>query len=52
MTKLEETNDFIKRYYEDDFCILSAKEKALFDIAKSLAIIVDNMQKNNKGVIK
>lgn len=42
MTKLEETNDLIKGY-EDSMCILHANEKALFDIAKSLAIIADKL---------
>ena len=50
MTKLEETNDLIKRYYEDEFLFLSISDKILLDIAKSLAIITDNIQ--NKGVIK
>lgn len=47
MTKSEETNDLIKRYYED--CILCAHEKALFDIAKSLAIIADKLCEMEKS---
>lgn len=50
MPKLNETKDLIKGY-ED--CILHAYEKALFDIAKSLAIIADKLSevdnKTDKG---
>lgn len=49
MNKSKETNDLIKRY-EDSACILSVRERTLFDICKSLAIIADKLTEENFSV--
>lgn len=48
MTKLEETND-LKKEFEECKCMMLPRERIIFDIAKSLAIIADELSETKKA---
>lgn len=48
MTKLEETND-LEKEFEECKCMMLTRERIIFDIAKSLAIIADELSEAKKA---
>lgn len=48
MTKLEETND-LKKEFKECKCMMLPRERIIFDIAKSLAIIADELSETKKA---